>query len=180
MAEARFWQKDFKKSLGNYIQFVNLFPTHDYGGYALTRIGELLGVLGADQRRVMGAFLESYFRFPNHPGAKVARIRMLSQQMKGMKPKELKKSLEEINETAEKLDLPGIKEFTTLMVAEGLTHRGEYKAAIADLIAYYQKNPSSANLGSFKSRILRNIANELKDDVDTRRCGPCPLLLSKL
>lgn len=166
MAEARFWQKDYKKSLGNYVQFVNLFPAHEYGGYALTRIGELLGVLGADQRRVMGAFLESYFRFPNHPGAKVARIRMLSQQMKGMKQTELKKALEEIKDYSQKLDLPGIKEFTTLMVAEGLTHRGQYKDALADLIGYYQKNPTSANLGSFKSRILRNMANELKDEVE--------------
>ncbi|MBX3023118.1 MAG: tetratricopeptide repeat protein [Bdellovibrionales bacterium] len=166
MAEARFWQKDFKKSLEGYVNFVNLFPTHEYGGYALTRIGELLGVLGADQRRVMGAFLESYFRFPNHPGAKVARIRMLSQQMRGMKEKEEKKALEEINGYSDKLDLPGIKEFTTLMVAEGLTNRGEYKDALANLIAYYQKNPTSANLDSFKSRILRNIANELKTRVE--------------
>lgn len=166
MAEARFQQKDYKKSLGNYVQFVDLFPTHPNGGYALTRIGELLGVLGADQRRVMGAFLESYFRFPNHPGAKVARIRMLSQQMKGMKPKELKRSLDEINEISQKLELPGIKEFTTLMVAEGLTHRGEYKSAIENLIAYYQKNPMSSKLETFKGRILRNIANELKEEVD--------------
>ncbi|HMN67398.1 MAG TPA: tetratricopeptide repeat protein [Bdellovibrionales bacterium] len=114
MAEARFWQKDFKKSLNGYVQFVNLFPRHDYGGYALTRIGELLGVMGADPRRVMGAFLESYFRFPNHPGAKVARIRMLAQQMRSMKPKELQNALKEIAEIDSKLDLPGIKEFTNL------------------------------------------------------------------
>ncbi|NJL23739.1 MAG: tetratricopeptide repeat protein [Calothrix sp. SM1_5_4] len=166
MAEARFWQKDYKNSLGNYIQFVNLFPAHEHGGYALTRIGELLAVLGADQRRVMGAFLESYFRFPNHPGAKVARIRMLSQQMRGMKDKEVKKALQEIEETALKLDLPGIREFTTLMVAEGLTNRGEYREALGNLIAYFQKNPSTPNLDTFKSRIQRNIANELKDLVD--------------
>jgi tetratricopeptide (TPR) repeat protein len=166
MAEARFWQKDFKKSLEGYVRFVNLFPTHDYGGYALTRIGELLGVLGADQRRVMGAFLESYFRFPNHPGAKVARIRMISQQMRGMKAKEEKKVLEEIQSYAEKLDLPGMKEFTTLMVAEGLTNRGEYIEALDKLISYYQANPMSANLDSFKGRILRNVANELKDRVE--------------
>lgn len=165
MAEARFWQKDFKKSLENYIRFVNLYPNHDYGGYALTRIGELLEILGADQRRVMGAYLESYFRFPTHPGAKVARIRMLSRQMRGMKAKELKKALEEIEETAQNLNLPGMKEFTTLMVAEGLTHRGEYKQALENLITYYQKNPTSANLDSFKSRILRNISNELRDEV---------------
>jgi TolA-binding protein len=169
MAEARFWQKDFKKSLNNYVQFVNLFPRHQHGGYALTRIGELLGILGADQRRVMGAFLESYFRFPDHPGAKVARIRMLSQQMKSMKPKELKKSLEEIEESGKSLNIPGINEFTTLMVSEGLTGRGEYNEALEKLISYYQKNPTSVNLDSFKSRILRNIANELKDDVENGR-----------
>lgn len=164
MAEARFWQKDFKKALGNYVQFVNLFPRNDYGGYALTRIGELLGILGADQRRVMGAFLESYFRFPNHPGAKVARIRMLSQQMRGMKEKELKKALAEIDETGKKLPLEGIEQFTTLMVAEGLSNRGEYTHALENLITYYQKNPGNQEI--FKSRILRNISNELKDEVD--------------
>ncbi len=167
MAEARFWQKDFKKALNNYVQFVNLFPRHEHGGYALTRVGELLGILGADQRRVMGAFLESYFRFPNHPGAKVARIRMLSQQMRSMKDKELKKSLQEIEESSKTLDLPGIKEFTTLMVAEGLTNRGEYKPALEKLIAYFRENPTSANLESIKSRILRNISNEMKNDVET-------------
>lgn len=165
MAEARFWQKDFKKALGNYVQFVNLFPTHEHGGYALTRIGELLGILGADPRRVMGAFLESYFRFPEHPGAKVARIRMLSQQMRGMKETEVKRALQEIKD-ASKVELPGMEEFTTLMAAEGLTNRGQYKEALDSLIVYYQKNPSSMNLGSFKQRILRNIANELKDGVD--------------
>lgn len=162
MAEARFWQKDYRKSLNNYVQFVNLYPTHEHGGYALTRIGELLGILGADQRRVMGAFLESYFRFPNHPGAKVARIRMLSQQMRTMKPKELKKSLEEINQFAENLKIPGIRQFTTLMVAEGLTNRGENIEAMNYLISYYQKNPDVANRDVFKSRILRNISNEMQ------------------
>lgn len=166
MAEARFWQKDFKKSLDNYVQFVNYFPTHDHGGYALTRIGELLGTLGADPRRVMGAFLESYFRFPDHAGAKVARMRMLAQQMRSMKPNELKKALEEIDESAKKLNLNGIDEFTTLLVSEGLTGRGQYRDALKNLIAYFQKNPSQVNVGSFKARILRNIANELKTDVE--------------
>lgn len=115
----------------------------------------------------MGAFLESYFRFPDHPGAEVARIRMLSQQMRSMKDKELKKALAEIEDASKKLELPGIKEFTTLMVAEGLTNRGEYKPALQNLIAYYRENPTAANLDSFKSRILRNIANQMKTDVES-------------
>lgn len=164
-AEARFSQKDYRKSLNGFIRFVTLFPTHEFGGYALTRVGELLGILGADPTRVMGAFLESYFRFPNHPGAKVARIRMLSQQMKGMKPTEEKRALEEIEQYTQSVDLPGIKEFTNLMKADGLTNRGEYTAALNTLIAYYQKNPTSNNLDTFKARILRNLSNEIEDRV---------------
>lgn len=165
MAEARFWQKDYKKSLNDYVEFVNLFPTNTYGGYALTRIGELLGILGADPRRVMGAFLESYFRFADHPGAKVARIRMLSQQMRSMKPNELKKALAEIADDAKTVNLPGMEEFTTVMAAEGLTHRGEYKDALEKLITYYQKNPTSPNVATVRGRILRNMANEMKANV---------------
>jgi tetratricopeptide (TPR) repeat protein len=89
---------------------------------------------------------------------------MLSQQMRGMKDKELKKALAEIEETGKKLPLEGIEEFTTLMVAEGLSNRGEYTQALDNLIAYYQKNPGNQEI--FKSRILRNISNELKDKVD--------------
>jgi tetratricopeptide (TPR) repeat protein len=167
MAESRFAQKDYKKALSNYIQFVNLFPNHEWGGYALTRIGELLNLLGADPRRVMGAYLEAYFRFPKHPGAKVARLRMLSAQVRSMKEKELKKAIEEINKTAEQLDLPEIKEFTTLMVADTFTQRGEYRDAIGDLVSYYQKNPTTPNSPAFRSRILRNISNEMKSLVDS-------------
>jgi len=166
MAEARFWQRDYRKALENYVQFVNLFPTHEYGGYALTRIGELLGILGADQRRVMGAYLESYFRFPKHPGAQVARIRMLSQQMRGMKPHELKRALAEIESISRTLPVAGIEEFSTLMVGEGLSGRGEYLKALDTLIGYYQANPNVPNAPRIRSRILRNLANEIKERVE--------------
>lgn len=163
MAEARFWQKDYKKALNDYIQFVTLYPAHPYGGYALTRIGEILSILGADQRRSMGAFLESYFRFPGHPGAKVARVRMLSQQMRGMKPTEVKKAMGEIADIVAQVDIEGMDEFATLMGAEGQTGRGEFTNSLDTLISYYQKNPN--HLGLFKPRILRNISNELRDRI---------------
>ena len=163
MAEARFWQKDYRRALNDYIQFVTLYPAHEYGGYALTRIGEILSILGADQRRSMGAFLESYFRFPGHPGAKVARVRMLSQQMRGMKPSEVKKAMTEINDIAAQVQIEGMDEFATLMGAEGLTNRGEFTNAIDSLVTYYQKKPDHLTL--FKPRVLRNISNELNDRV---------------
>ncbi len=124
-AEALFWNKDYKASLDEYVNFLSLFPTHPYGGYAMTRIGELMGVLGVDMRRAMGAFLESTFRYPENPGAKVARLRMLTQQMKNMRPKDLKKALNEIKNSITEVHLPGMEEFSTLLLANGLLDRGE-------------------------------------------------------
>ena len=46
-----------------------------------------------------------------------------------MTQRNLNEALEEIEDASNKLDLRGIKQFTTLMAAEGLTHRGEYKTA---------------------------------------------------
>jgi tetratricopeptide (TPR) repeat protein len=166
MAEARFWAKEYRASLNNFVEFVKRFPDHPFGAYALTRVGELLGILGADPTRVMGAYLESYFRFADHPGAKVARLRMLAQQMRGMKDSELKKAMDEIENTGKNLDIPGMKEFTTLLVAEGLSSRGEYSKALGELISYYQKNPTTPNVATFRARILRNIANEMKSRLD--------------
>jgi tetratricopeptide (TPR) repeat protein len=165
MAEARFREHDDRGALENFVRFLNHFPAHEHGGYALTRAGELLEILGTDQRRAMGALLESDFRFPNHPGALVARIRILTQQMKGMKNKELKRALEEIDGIGRKLELPGISEFTALMTADGLATRGEYLRSIETLADFYRMNPNTANLDAFRSRIVRAIANEMKEDV---------------
>ncbi|NQZ02211.1 MAG: tetratricopeptide repeat protein [Bdellovibrionales bacterium] len=158
MAESYFWKGDFRKALSHYVEFVSRFPNHDFGGYALTRIGENLGILGADQPRVIGAYLESYFRFRDNPGANVARVRMLSQQMKGMKEKELQKALTEISEIADNTDLPRIKEFVALMMADGFHRRKDYMQAMDKLISYYQKNPTSADLSFFKKKILAEMA----------------------
>lgn len=165
LGESTFWTPDYQKSLESFVKFLERFPSHDYGGYAMTRIGELLEILGADKSKVMGAFLESYFRFKNSPGAKIARIRMISQRMKGMKEKELRDSLEEMNQIVEGSDLPRISEFVNLMVADGYHRRGEYDKSLDYLISYYQKNPTSTDLGFFKKRILRNISEGLVERV---------------
>jgi tetratricopeptide (TPR) repeat protein len=172
MAESYFWKGDFKKALDHYVEFVSRFPNHDWGGFALTRIGENLGILGADQPRVIGAYLESYFRFRDNPGANVARVRMLSQQMKGMKDKELAKALSEIDEIAEGTDLPRIKEFVALMVADGFHRRKEHSKAMDKLITYYQKNPTSADLSFFKKKILAEMAKVMEKKVGAEEFIP--------
>lgn len=165
MAEAHFWLGSYKRALNHYVEFLSRFPSHSHGGYAMTRIGENLDILGADKREVMGAFLESYFRYRDNPGAKVARVRMLSQRMKGMKDKELGKALKEINEIAQKSELPRIQEFVTLMVADGFEKREEHQRAMNLLVSYYQKNPTSTDLKFFKKKILGSIAEVLRQKV---------------
>lgn len=165
LAESYFWTGEYKESLNNYVEFLKRFPSHEHGGFALTRIGELLDILGADKTRVMGAFLESYFRYRKSPGSEVSRIRLITQRLKGMKEKEAQKALQEMRDIANSSKLPRILEFTNLMVADGLHQRGEYKKSLETLVTYYQRNPTSSNLEFFRRRILRNIADVIKEGV---------------
>lgn len=165
MAESQFWIGDYRESLDNFLTFIRLYPSNSYGGFALTRIGELLSILGADEKKVLGAYLESQFRFQGSDGAKIARIRTLSQRMAGMRDAELSKTEKEFYEIAESTNLPKIQEFVTLMRAEGYHHRGEYKKAYQGLIDYYQKNPTTTNLAFFKTRIVSYIADGINQKV---------------
>jgi tetratricopeptide (TPR) repeat protein len=102
IAEGEFIQGKYREALDSYRQFLIKFPDHDHGGYAMTRMGELLGILGADQKRMNGAFMESNFRYRATPGAGIARMRLLANRMPEMKDKELVSALAEINEIAER------------------------------------------------------------------------------
>jgi tetratricopeptide (TPR) repeat protein len=166
LAEAYFWTGQFKKSLEHYVRFIELFPTHTQGGYTLTRIGEVLEILGADTSKSMGAYLESTYRFKKSDASDIARVRMLSQKMKNMKEKEMSQALEEMNEIAKSSKLPRMEEFVSLMVADGLHRRGEYSQALDYLIKYYQKNPTTADLIFFKGRILKNITDQIKLQIE--------------
>lgn len=166
LAESYFWTGQYKSALHHYIRFVELFPSHEHGGYALTRIGELLDILGADVSKSMGAFLESSYRFRKSEGSEVARVRMLSQKMRNMKEKEMSKALEEMNQIARESMLPRMEEFVTLMVADGLHRRDEYNKALQYLISYYQRNPTSTDVSFFRGRILKNISDLIKSNVD--------------
>ncbi|MCB9025908.1 MAG: tetratricopeptide repeat protein [Bdellovibrionaceae bacterium] len=168
LAEAYFWTGDFKNSLKHYVRFIELFPSHEHGAYALTRIGEVLDILGVNKSKVMGAFLECTYRFKKNEGSEVARIRMLSQRMKNMKDKELNKALEEMREISSSSKLPRMEEFVTLMVADGLHRRGEYIKGLNYLISYYQRNPTSTDVTFFKKRILKNIGDLIKSNIDKK------------
>lgn len=164
LAESLFWQGKYPQALNRHIRNLQLFPDHNYNAYSLTRIGEILNALGADKEQVIAAYLESYFRYDKHPGAKVARVRMLKEQMRKMKDKQLEKSLEELNKIAKDNDLPKQDEFVNLMIAGGLKNRKEYSKAAQYLIDYYQKHPTKSNLDFFKKKIVSNIADEMNEN----------------
>jgi tetratricopeptide (TPR) repeat protein len=164
--ESQFWVGQYKDSLDTFREYLRRFPGQEYGGYALTRVAELFEILGVDQRRVMGAFLESYFRYGTTPGGRVARLRLISQRLKNMKPKEMEKAVAEVEQITKESTLPEMSEFATVVLADGLFSRGEYDSAIDRLIHFYQSNPSSKNLSFIKNRIVRSVTQKIKNMSD--------------
>ncbi|MBX3039491.1 MAG: tetratricopeptide repeat protein [Bdellovibrionaceae bacterium] len=163
--EAMFWTGDHRNALNQFREFVMSFPNDAHAPFAMTRLGEILDVLGADSTRVVGAFLETFFRYGENPRAIIARLRLLSTRMKNMKPKESDLAVQEILSLAQKSDLPNIEQFATILVADGYTSRGEYPKAIDLLTGFYQKNPTSPDLGPLKKRIVSNIAEKMSREV---------------
>ncbi len=165
-AAALFNIGEFRKSLDVYRDFLKKYPSREESGYAMTRAGEILDILGADKSRVLGTYLEVYFRFGDTPSSVAARLRMLSEKMVTMKPKELEKAVTDIQELAKQSNLPKVEQFATLMISEGYASRKEYDKANDLLIKYYQSAPNTADTILLRNRIVKNINENLKDLVD--------------
>jgi len=164
-AEALFGMGNYRQALDVYLEFMKKFPSHEHAAFAMTRMGELLDILGADKARVIGAYLETYFRYGESNNAIIARLRLTSARMKGMKAKEADNATKDILALVKKLDIPNIEQFGTIMISEGFTSRGEHEKAINLLTKYYQRNPTSVDRELFKTRIVENIADEIKEYV---------------
>jgi len=160
-ASTLFKVKEYKKSLEAFQTFLEKFPSHPYTAYAMTRAGELLDLLGADSTKVVGAYLETYFRFGNSPAALVARLRLLSLRMPTMQENELKQTISELKDLSEKSDLDKIKQFYNLMLAEGYSRRKQYDVANDLLIKYYQANPTTADKKVITEKIVKYINDEM-------------------
>jgi tetratricopeptide (TPR) repeat protein len=165
-AESLFGQQKYAQSLDVYRDFIKNFPSNSHSPFAMTRLGELLEILGADKSRVMGAYLETYFRYGENPSAVIARLRLLSARMKGMKQKEVDHAVEEIMSLAKKIDLPNIEQFATVMVADGYASRGEYKNSVDLLSQYYKEHPSTVDVPLVTRRIVSNINDKLQSEID--------------
>lgn len=165
-AESLFGMQKYPQSLDLYRDFVKKFPSSEHAPFAMTRMGELLEILGADKSRVMGAYLETYFRYGENPTAVVSRLRLLSARMKSMKPKETENAVKEIMSLAKKVDLPNIEQFATVMVADGYAQHGEFDKSTALLSKYYKEHPTSVDVGLLTQRIVANINNKLDAQVN--------------
>lgn len=164
-AAAYFRQNQYKESLAVFKDFLTEFPSHPYAGFAMTRVGELLDILGADPVRVMGAYLEAYFRYGDAPSSVVAKLRLLNARMKSMKPKEIEKAVSDMTELAKKSTLPKIEQFSTLLIADGYTSRKEYDKSIDLLVKFYQDNATTADTQRLRNKIVRNINEKIRDQV---------------
>ncbi|MEK6774423.1 MAG: tetratricopeptide repeat protein [Bdellovibrionota bacterium] len=165
-AQAYFDLGQYRESLDTYREFIKLNPNHENVAYAMTRIGELLEILGADREKVLGAYLETYFRNGENPAAIVARLRLLSAKMVGMKGKEVEQTTQQILELSKKLDLPSIQQFSTVMIADGYQNRGEYNKSIDLLASYYQQNPNTVDAQLFQKRIIANINEKIMSELN--------------
>ncbi len=171
-AAAFFNLKEYRNSLDQYREFIKNFSTNSEAGFAMTRIGEILDILGAKPERVVGTYLETFFRYGNAPSSVVARLRMLTERMDKMKEKEVEKAVGDIQKLAGESTLPKMDQFATLMISEGYNHRKNYPVAIDLLIKFYQSNPTTVDTQLFKSRIVKNINEMIKDDVEKGRFIP--------
>jgi tetratricopeptide (TPR) repeat protein len=166
--EAQFWRKKYKDSHLSALDFTKNFPTHAFAPYALTRVGELLDMMGADQAKSVGAFLETHFRYGDNPKTIVARLHLLSTRMKSMKLEELDETLKKMDTLAEYSQLENIDQFKTTMIADGFARRSDYKRAVAILSNFYQQNPSRPDSKQVTARIIRNINDDLKNLADKK------------
>lgn len=167
--EAQFWTKQYKDSHQSALSFARNYPNHEFAPYALTRVGELLDIMGADQAKSVGAYLETHFRYGDSPKTIIARLHMLSTRMKSMKSEELQETLKKMDTLAEKSELENVDQFKIAMVSDGFARRKDYKKAIEILSAFYQQNPLRPDSKQVTHRIVRNINDELKNLVDQEK-----------
>lgn len=160
--EAQFWKTKFQNSLQSAIDFAQNFPTHNFAPYALTRVGELLDIMGADQAKSVGAYLETHFRYGDSPKTIVARLHLLSTKMKSMKSEQLEMTLTKMDELALKSELENVGQFKVAMISDGFARRKDYLKAIEILSKFYQKNPNRPDAKQVTNRIVKNINDQLK------------------
>lgn len=165
LSEAAFWSKRYQDSADGFRDFLARHSEHPFGGLALARLGELMEIMGAGQKRAVGAWMESGFRYRGTPGAVLSRIRILAGRMPEMKDKELRAALREIDHLGKTVTLNDLSEFMAVVKSDGYFARGEPEKAAAELIPFYQSHPQSQHLPKIKQRIVRALNDQIRRSV---------------
>lgn len=162
IAESQFWLKQYKESLKSYVEYIKRYSKDDHAAYAMTRVGEILEILGADKKKVTGALLETWFRFRGAAGAKIARIRYIRHRIPEMKEKEVKAATEEIKKIVEETEIKGVEDFATILSSDGFYDRGKLDNSLELLENYYKSHSTSSILPLVKDRIVRSISRQIQ------------------
>jgi tetratricopeptide (TPR) repeat protein len=89
-------------------------------------------------------------------------MRILSQKILTMKEKELNDAMAELKVFLDDPDLPRIKDFVTVSMADGYIQRKEYDKAIDVLAQYIQENSTSNHLSLFRTRLEKSLVEKMK------------------
>lgn len=167
-AEGLFWSGNYKKSLDSYIEFLKRFPSNPHDGYAMTRVGETLEILGAPEERATGAFLESIYRYKGSEGAGVANIRLLGYRIPNKTQKEIDEQINETEKFIKSSKLSRLNDFQKIILSDGYYKKKEFAKSLDILVKFYQQNPTSNNLDVFRKRIVKNLTEQVAIDVQNK------------
>lgn len=172
IAESRFWMNkeraNLKKSLEDYIVYLSKFPKNTHASFAMERTGELLEILGADEAKYNGAFLETIYRYAGSQASEIAKIRLLRARIKNMKEEDIQDEVANVNEFVKKSRLPKLNEFRTIMISDGYYEKKDYEKTLEELISFYQNNPLSNYLDIFKKRIVKTFRDQMIHTIDNK------------
>lgn len=164
-AQNEFVQKNYKNSLSLFREFLKTFPNHPYAPVVMARAGEILEILGAPQSRVVGAWLETQFRYGETPLTLPARLRLLGQRFTALKDREIKKVTDQLLGEISKSSLPGLQQMGSFIVSEGYLKRGNYTESREWLERFYKENLNTVDKVDLRRRIVRVLQEEIKSDL---------------
>ncbi len=162
MGEAYFWQGEYKKSAELYKQFIKKYPKHFMNNYAITRIGEIMSLVGYPIKKYKPMFLESVYRFKGLKGADIAEMRINSLKVGKRKAIESDHYISEIKRLASKYDDIEMRYFEEIIIADSLTRSEKYLPSNEYLIKSYKRNPYSKIANQIKPRIIDNLQAQME------------------
>ncbi|MBK9292855.1 MAG: tetratricopeptide repeat protein [Oligoflexia bacterium] len=168
-AEINYLQKDYKKSLTEFRNFLKTFPDHEHASYAMGRIAKILDVLGVSQEKVLKANLETFYRYKGTPASYLSKVKINVDRAQSMKPKEALQVIGEIENEAPVKEIEDVKNYAMFKVADIYSVRKEYEKAQGILYKFVKENINSPHLNLAKSKIYHVLTSKINDLVESNK-----------